>query len=95
MTSSEAYKQTLTLTNTHGIHVRTAALIAECCGAYDAEITITSPHASSDGKDMMRLLLLQATCGTELLIESSGKDADQVMKELCDLIQNKFKLMDD
>jgi phosphocarrier protein len=82
--------KTVTLVNMHGIHVRTAALIADTSESFQAEITITSPHASTDGSDMMQLLLLQAQCGTELVLSATGPDATQAIESLHNLITNGF-----
>ena len=79
-----------TLTNKHGIHVRTAALIAECCEAYEASITITTSVGSSEGTDMMRLMMLQASQGTELSIEAEGPDAIEAIQALEMLITKGF-----
>jgi len=84
--------KTVTLINKHGIHVRTAALIAETSEAFSAEITIASPHASTDGADMMQLLLLQASCGTELTLSATGDDALEAVESLHKLISSGFGL---
>lgn len=93
--SSENFSKTVKLVNKHGIHVRTAALISELTETFESEITITSPSASSDARDMMRLLLLQAGHGTELEISVTGKDAKTALKALCRLIDNGFALEDE
>ena len=85
----------VTLVNKHGIHVRTAALISELTERYESNIIITSPSASSDASDMMRLLLLQAGYGTELNISVTGCDAQAALGAICSLIENGFELEDE
>lgn len=83
------------LTNTHGIHVRTASLLAELCESYKSEIIIESPHASSEGTDMMRLLMLQASYGTELSIAAIGHDASEAIAAIEQLIEIDFPAIED
>ena len=88
-------KKTVTLVNKYGIHVRTAALISDITETYESDIIITSPSASSDARDMMRLLLLQAGHGTELEISVTGCDAQAALTAICTLIENGFELDDE
>ena len=82
----------LTLINKHGIHVRTAAKISELCETFASDVLISSPSATSDATDMMRLLLLQAGVGTELTIEVSGNDAEHALQSLSSLINSGFNI---
>ncbi len=94
-TGSKELSVRLTLKNKHGIHVRTAALISELAEPLDAEIIITSPTASSEACDMMRLLLLQAGYGTELQITATGPEAEQAIAKMSALIADGFALEDE
>lgn len=85
----------VTLVNKHGIHVRTAALIAESSESFQSDIRITSPLATTDASDMMQLLLLQANCGTELVLSANGPDASQAIESLHELISNGFGLAEE
>lgn len=90
--STNSVTKQVTLVNKHGIHVRTAALIAETSESFQSTISITSPHASTDGADMMQLLLLQASCGTELTLSATGEDALEAVESLHKLITSGFGL---
>jgi phosphocarrier protein len=81
--------------NKHGIHVRTAAQIAECCEAFDANIIISNNHGESDGTDMMRLMMLQASQGTELIIHATGDEAAQALSALEQLITQGFDSLEE
>ena len=83
------------LPNKHGIHVRTAAQIAECCESFDAEITISTELGESDGTDMMRLMMLQATQGTELTITTTGAEASAALQALEQLITQGFDSLEE
>ena len=80
------------LVNQHGIHVRTASEIASLCEQYRAEIIITTEHGCSDGRDMMRLLMLQAKQGTVLELDAKGSDAETAISALVALIEAGFPM---
>ena len=78
------------LVNDHGIHIRTAAVLVEICERYDADVLIKTPRGESDGRDMMRLLTLEATCGTILVITAQGPDREIVVSKLAEVISTGF-----
>ncbi|MBT8448342.1 MAG: HPr family phosphocarrier protein [Gammaproteobacteria bacterium] len=88
------YEVECQLINSHGIHIRTAAMISEICERFDATVIIKSARAESDGRDMMRLLMLEATCGTALKIMAKGIQAEQAVLALQDVINSGFNDMD-
>lgn len=78
------------LVNKHGIHIRTAAILVDICERYDAEVLLKTPRGESDGRDMMRLLTLEAGSGTTLMIEATGQDKEKVLQELARVISAGF-----
>lgn len=79
------------LVNDHGIHIRTAAILTEICECFNADIIIKSPKGESEGRDMMRLLMLEASRGTTLTIQATGEQAQQALDELAAVIASGFK----
>ena len=79
------------LVNEHGIHIRTAAIISQICEKYDAEVTISNSRGESDGRDMMRLLMLEAAKGTTLRMTATGSQREVVLEELSAVIASGFK----
>ena len=43
-----------------------------------------------DGKSIMQMMMLAATCGTELCICADGPDADKAVGELIALVESNF-----
>ena len=83
-------KKECQLVNKHGIHIRTAAVLVEICERFDAEVLIKTPRGESDGRDMLRLLTLEATCGTNLVIQATGTEKEKVLEQLLEAITAGF-----
>ncbi len=70
--------------NADGLHMRPAMQFVDLAGRFDSEITVSSDQTSVDGKSIMQMSMLAATCGTKLKVRAEGPDA----KEAIDAIQN-------
>ena len=79
------------LVNEHGIHIRTAAIISQICEKYTAVVIISNHRGESDGRDMMRLLMLEAAQGSSLTITASGDQSEAVLAELSAVINSGFE----
>lgn len=80
------------LINKKGLHARAAASLASRAGAFDSQLQVrcAGHEAWVDGKSVMSLMLLAATCGTELELRAEGPDAEAALEALCELIRNRF-----
>jgi len=60
---------------------------------FKAEITVrrTDQDETIDGKSIMQMMMLAATQGTELEIVARNEDCDDAVKELVELVKNKFQ----
>jgi phosphotransferase system HPr (HPr) family protein len=90
------YKQQVTILNKNGLHARPAAEIVQEASKYESEIKIINIKESItvSAKVVMELLLLGAFCGTELLIEATGKDEEEAVKNIANRIAG-FSSMDE
>lgn len=76
--------------NKLGLHARAASKFVEVAKGFDAEISVTSPFSTANGKSIMNVMMLQASCNSEVTIETEGEDAHSAMQALTELINNKF-----
>ncbi|MFT4800140.1 MAG: phosphocarrier protein [Candidatus Azotimanducaceae bacterium] len=83
-------QQTVTIQNKLGLHARASSKFVEVAKEYLATISVTSPFAQANGKSIMNMMLLQATCHSEIAIEIEGEDEQEAMTALLALINNKF-----
>ena len=82
--------QTFTIRNKLGLHARAAALLVKTANHYTADVMIEKDGIEVNGKSIMGILMLAASRGTKITLKMEGKDANQAMEALRQLIDNKF-----
>ncbi len=86
-----AHRITMTITNRLGLHARAAAKFVKTAGQFDAEITVHKDGHEVSGLSIMGLMMLAATPGTEIVIESTGGEAEDALTALKDLVTKNFE----
>jgi phosphocarrier protein len=76
--------------NADGLHMRPAMQFVDVASKYDSEVTVSNKETSVDGKSIMQMSMLAATCGTKLKIRSEGLDADEAIEALRELVEVKM-----
>jgi len=76
--------------NKFGIHARPAALFVKTVSQFQSDITVNKDGNMASGKSIMGLLTLEGYLGSKLKVTATGPDADEALKALQDLIDNKF-----
>jgi phosphocarrier protein len=87
---SSSITKTFTINNEYGLHARPAALFVRCVNQYDANVMVEKDGMSVSGKSIMGLLTLEGHEGSELTLEASGAQAEEVMQALADLFESNF-----
>lgn len=82
--------QTMEIKNIKGLHARASAKFAGVCEAHDADAIVRKDGMDTGGDSIMGLLMLAASIGTFIEVETSGTDADALMAALCELVDDKF-----
>lgn len=83
-------KRTLKIENVKGLHARASAKLVEVVEGFDASAEVSKDGMSASGDSIMGLLMLAASQGTFIDIETSGPDADALADALTTLVANKF-----
>jgi len=73
--------------NADGLHMRPAMLFVDMASQFDAEITVSNEQIPADGKSIMQMSMLAATCGTRLSIRAEGSDAEKAIEALRELVE--------
>ena len=76
--------------NKLGLHARPAAIFVEAANKFESEIYVKKGDRKINGKSIMGLMMLAAGCGTKLIIEIEGKDAQLAMKRIEEIFENNF-----
>lgn len=80
----------IVVSNKLGLHARAAAKLVQLTGRFRCQVRLTKDGQTVDGKSILGILLLAATKGSTLLIESDGADEAEAMTAIVSLIENKF-----
>ena len=78
------------ITNDTGLHSRPADLFVRTAKLYDSRITLFKGEKSADAKNIIKVILLNASQGTVIRIEADGRDEDDALKDLTSLIESGF-----
>ena len=78
--------------NEHGIHMRPALRIVDEAEKFSCDIVISKGSTKADAKSIMQVALLGALNGEEITITADGKDEQEAIDALEELIENDFEL---
>ena len=81
--------------NPLGFHARPAAEFVRLAGSFGCEILLEKDGVEVNGKSIMGVLMLAAEQGSTLVIRTDGRDAQEAITALADLIAGGFKEMYD
>ena len=87
---SQKIEKESTIVNRLGLHARPAAMFVRIASRYRSEVWVEKEGERINGKSIMGLMMLAAGQGSKLTICCEGADADKVMEDLEELIQQKF-----
>ena len=91
MTENQMTSKVVTIVNKQGLHARPIMQFVDLANRFQSRITITKGTQVVDGKSPMEIMLLEATCGTELTLATVGPDAEQALNALADLVARRFE----
>jgi phosphocarrier protein len=83
------YEAELEIKNAEGLHMRPAMQFVDIANRFDSEINVSNGDTDVDGKSIMNISMLAATCGTKLKIRAKGPDAQEAIKALRELVEEK------
>ncbi|WP_278924159.1 MULTISPECIES: HPr family phosphocarrier protein [Pseudophaeobacter] len=82
--------KTLKIVNEKGLHARASAKLVEVVEGFDAAAEISKDGLSASGDSIMGLLMLAASKGTTIDVETSGPDACALAEAVEALVADKF-----
>ncbi len=84
------YSAEVMICNIRGLHARASAKFVKTAGAYTANVKVTRCGETVGGTSIMGLMMLAASKGCTILIESDGPQAKEAMDALIELVEDKF-----
>jgi len=83
-------QRTVIVTNPQGLHARPADMFVKLANRFESRIEIVKDSERVDGKSILAILTLAAAEGTTLSIEATGRDAEQALDALVELVAQNF-----
>lgn len=83
-------RRTLRITNVKGLHARASARLVEVVERFDARATVRKDGQETGGDSIMGLLMLAASCGSEVEVETEGPEAEALLEAVAALLADKF-----
>lgn len=80
----------LTIVNEKGLHARASAKLVELVEGFDATAEISKDGLAASGDSIMGLLMLAASIGTSIVVETSGPKAADLEAAITQLVADKF-----
>ena len=82
--------RTATVVNRLGMHARAAAKFVHVATKFQSQISVARGTRQVDGKSIMGILLLAASCGSILTITANGSDEADALEALTALVRSGF-----
>ncbi|WP_406736095.1 HPr family phosphocarrier protein [Thioclava sp. GXIMD4215] len=82
--------QELKIINEKGLHARASAKFVEVVERFDARAEVSKDGMSVSGDSIMGLLMLAASRGTSIEVQTSGPEADALIQALSALVGDYF-----
>lgn len=82
---------TLDIINKRGLHARASSKFAVLAQSFDnTEILVSKDDQEVCADSIMDLMMLAAGIGSSITINAEGENAETAIKELSELVNNKF-----
>lgn len=87
---TQATRRQLQILNEKGLHARASAKLVEVVEGFDADAEVSLDGLAASGDSIMGLLMLAASKGTTIEVETRGPQAEALAAALEELVANRF-----
>jgi phosphocarrier protein len=78
------------LTNRYGLHARACARVVQVASQFRCSISLVCRGRRASARSMLAVMLLAASVGTTVRVETSGPDEAEAMKAMVQLMVDQF-----
>lgn len=78
------------ITNQVGLHARPARLLVQTAAQFRSRIQLRHGEKTTNAKSILGVLTLGAVLGDTITLHAEGEDAEEALKVLADLVNQKF-----
>lgn len=90
MTVDAAKSRNLKIANKRGLHARASARFVQVAEGFDADVRVSRDGTTVGGTSIMGLMMLAASPGSTIHVEATGREAEQVLNALEELVADRF-----
>ena len=83
-------QQETLIINKLGLHARASAKLTQLASSYKCEVMLSRNNRRVNAKSIMGVMMLAASKGTTISIETNGENEAEAMQALLDLIDDCF-----
>ncbi len=83
------------IVNAHGLHMRPAGKFVKLANSFRSEVWVDHRGTRANGKSILDMTTLAAECGTTLVLEARGPDAEESLAALAELVAAGFGMTDE
>lgn len=73
-----------------GLHAGPSTEIVKCASGYKSEIFLVHEKQSVSAKSLLSILMLTARKGARIAVKAKGEDAEEAVRSIINLADNKF-----
>ncbi|MFZ5963975.1 HPr family phosphocarrier protein [Thalassococcus sp. BH17M4-6] len=88
--TDETQTRELKIVNEKGLHARASAKLVEVVEGFDATAEVSKDGDSASGDSIMGLLMLAASKGTSIEVQTRGPDAKALADAIAALVADRF-----
>ncbi len=82
--------QEIEIINKLGLHARASAKLTQVASSFPCDVTVARNGRKVNAKSIMGVMMLAATRGSTITLETSGPEADKAIAAMVALINNRF-----
>jgi phosphocarrier protein HPr len=90
--TSKKFSDSFTVINEKGLHTRPSTELVKCASGFKSRITLHYQDLSVNAKSLLGILMLAAIRGAKITVEATGEDAEQAVRSIIELANNKFHI---
>ncbi|HQT26688.1 MAG TPA: HPr family phosphocarrier protein [Burkholderiales bacterium] len=83
-------QQEVEIINKLGLHARASAKLSQLAGKFESEIWLERNSRRVNAKSIMGVMMLAATKGSKVVIETAGTDEQEAISALVNLVEDYF-----
>ncbi len=83
-------QQDALIINKLGLHARASAKLTQTASRFQCEVMLSRNHRRVNAKSIMGVMMLAASKGTTITIETTGADEEDAMRAILNLINDYF-----